>query len=170
MSVTVGSRCAYRHPRHDHTGKLTPGVIGPSNLLRQWIGLSTIGDSAATIELLPSPPHPAAPAYLESITFDLSFFNPRAQVEEAFSADEISKVFVKAYAGILVSINEPLVFEFRGHNLKAVTKGLTLLELADTQHGGQSRFPGSGILMDKTDVSFTKAGDSAIKIKSSAKK
>jgi len=170
VSVTIGGRCTYRQLRHDHTGKLTPGVIGPSNLLRQWIGLSTIGDSAATIELLPSPPHPTAPAYLESITFDISFFNPRAQVDEAFSADEIAKVFVKAYAGILVTVNQSLVFEFRGHNLKAVARSLTLLELSDTQHGGQSRFPSSGIIMDKTDVTFVKAGDSAIKIKSSMKK
>ena len=59
---------------------------------------------------------------------------------------------------------------------KATVKGVSILELADEQRKGVA--PGQrslnheymGIIMDKTDVTFMKAPDSAIKIKSSVKK
>jgi len=81
--------------------------------------------------------------------------------------------FVKAFSGIVFAPGEFLVFEFHGQNLKALVKGLSILELADEQkRGGQQgiKQDNMGILMDKTDVVFLKAGDSTIKIKSSSKK
>lgn len=127
--------------------------------------------SQATIEPLPSPPHPSAPAFLESVTFEVGFWRRNAQVEEPFSADEMASAFVKGYNGVLVTEGQPLVFDFHGHNLKATVKSLSLLELAEKQGG----IPGMhaknmGILMEKTDVTFMKAADSHIKIRSSAKK
>lgn len=156
--------------RHDNTGYLAPGTIGCSALQRQWIGLSAVGDEAP-VEPLPTPPHPSAPAYLESIDLEVSFLR-RVEVSEVYNADEMTKNFLKAFSGIIFTPGQHLVFEFHGQNLKAIVKGLALLELADEQRGGRQgkRQENMGILMDKTDVVFMKAGDSPIKIKSSAKK
>ena len=96
-----------------------------------------------------------------------------AQATEAFSADEMSRNFLKAFSGIVFAPGQLFVFEFHGQNLKALVKGVGILELADEQRrGGQQgrRQDNMGILMDKTDVGFLKAGDSPIKIKSSSKK
>lgn len=84
----------------------------------------------------------------------------------------MTKNFLKAFSGIIFAPGQHLVFEFHGQNLKAIVKGVALLELADEQRGGRQgkRQENMGILMDKTDVVFMKAGDSLIKIKSSAKK
>lgn len=137
---------------------------------RQWIGLSAVGDEAP-VEPLPTPPHPSAPAYLESIDLEVSFLR-RVEVSEVYNADEMTKNFLKAFSGIIFAPGQHLVFEFHGQNLRAIVKGLALLELADEQRGGRQgkRQENMGILMDKTDVVFMKAGDSLIKIKSSAKK
>ena len=160
------------HYSHDNTGKLLAGTIGASAMQRQWIGLSAVGDET-TVEPLPTPPHPSAPPYLESIDIEVGFLRRGAQATETFNADEMARNFVKAFSGIVFSPGQFLVFEFHGQNLKAFVKGVGLLELADEQkRGGQQgrRHDNMGILMDKTDVGFLKAGDSTVKIKSSSKK
>jgi vesicle-fusing ATPase len=88
----------------------------------------------------------------------------------------MTRNFLKAFSGVVFAVDEILVFEFHGQNLKVIVRAVEVLELADEQRRGgvpQSRPAGHatmGILMDKTDITFIKAGDSAIKIKSSAKK
>ncbi|KAF8076749.1 vesicular-fusion protein SEC18 [Lyophyllum atratum] len=162
--------------RHDNTGKLMSGTVGASAVQRQWIGLSISGDTVS-VEALPQPPHPAAPSFLQSIDIEVGFFRRGQQVDETFSADEMARNFVKAFSGIVMSVDEILAFEFHGQNLKATVKSVSVLDLADEQRRG---VPDSGqrsvnhqyvgIVMDKTDVTFMKASDSSIKIKSSAKK
>lgn len=156
--------------RHDSTGKLQPGIIGASAMQRQWIGLSLTGDSVA-IEPLPAPPAPGAPAYLESLDIEVGFLKRGHEIAEQFSADDMAKNFVKAFSGIIFTVGEILVFEFHGQNLKGIVKAIGTLELADAQRRGGASSPANiGILMDKTDINLIKAGDSAIKIKSSSKK
>jgi vesicle-fusing ATPase len=162
-------------PRHDNTGELQPGTIGASAVQRQWIGLSVTGDEVS-VEPLPPPPNPLAPSYLQSLDLEVGFLRKVNEPPEAFKADEMAKNFLKAFNNILFAVDEILVFEFHGQKLKAVVKSVGVLELADEQRRGaapksqrrqQTNF---GILMDKTDITFMKASDSAIKIKSSAKK
>lgn len=104
-------------------------------------------------------------AYLQSVDLEVGFLRRGHEIAEQFSADEMAKNFVKALSGTILGIGEILVFDFHGQNLKAVVKGLSLVELNGTQADR-----GMGILFDKTDLNIMKAGDSLIKIKSSAKK
>jgi len=161
--------------RHDDTGTVPPGAIAASALHRQWIGLSITGDNVE-IDVLPPPPHPAAPLFLESVDIELGFFTPQEATEQ-YSVDDIAKLFVKAFSGIIMGVDLNVAFEFRGMPLKGKIKSALVLELADEQRrgsrgestgGGVRR--GSGILMEKTDVNFMKAPNSNIKLKSSAKK
>lgn len=151
---------------HDNTGQIPPGTIGASSMQRSWIGLSTAGDSV-TVE-----PLPYTPSYLQSIDVVVGFLRKGREIAEQFSADEMAKIFLKAYGGIVFSQGQLFTFEFHGQVLKAEVSSLSTLELADGQRGGQRGGAPSnlGVLMEKSDVNFIKAGDSAIKIKSSAKK
>jgi len=161
--------------RHDNTGKLQRGTIGASAMQRQWIGLSLSGDEV-TVEPLPYPPSPSAPSYLASLDVEVGFLRRGHEIPEQFSADEMTRNFLKALSGVIFAVDEILVFEFHGQNLKVVVKAVGIVELADEQRRGGARQPRPashdrmGILMDKTDITFIKSGDSAIKIKSSAKK
>ncbi|PCH40892.1 AAA-domain-containing protein [Wolfiporia cocos MD-104 SS10] len=151
--------------RHDNTGKLAPGTIGASAVQRQWIGLSLSGDEV-TVE----PLHPN-PLYLQSVDIEVGFLRRGHEIAEQFSADEMAHNFAKAFSGIILAVGEILVFEFHGQNLKAVVKAFHPVELPDTRAGGGAGGQHSwGVVMEKTDITFIKAADSAIKIKSSAKK
>ena len=153
---------------------MQPGVIGASALQRQWIGLSLTGDQV-TVESLPPPPHPSAPSFLQAIDIEVGFLRRGVVTADQFSSDEMSRNFIKAFNGIVMTSDQIIVFEFHGHNLKATIKAISILELADEQRGGarggqQTANHNMGILMEKTDVTFMKAPDSPIKIKSSSKK
>ncbi|KAI0080819.1 AAA-domain-containing protein [Panus rudis PR-1116 ss-1] len=152
--------------RHDDTGKLAPGSIGAGALQRQWIGLSVSGDEV-TVE-----PLPFQAAYLESLDLEVGFLRRGQEIAEQFSVDEMAKNFIRAFQGQIFSAGQLLVFEFHGQNLKATVKGVQIVELPDVQRRGNLPPEASymGILMERTDVNFIKAPDSAIKIKSSAKK
>ncbi|KAG5351183.1 hypothetical protein C0989_007616 [Termitomyces sp. Mn162] len=162
--------------RHDNANKLQPRMIGTSAAQRQWMGLSMTGDSVA-VEALPSPPHPNAPPFLQSIDVEVGFARSASEIAEVFSADDMAKIFLKAYNGIVMAANGIIFFEYHGQFLKANVKAVSTLDLADEQRrgapsggsGGQQ--PGNfGIIMDRTDVTILKAPDSKIKIKSSATK
>ncbi|CAL1700365.1 unnamed protein product [Somion occarium] len=152
--------------RHDDTGKLAPGSVGPSALHRQWIGLSVTGDEV-TVE-----PIPFKPSYLQSVDIEVGFMRRGHEIAEQFSSDEMAKNFIRAFGAQIFSAGQILAFEFHGQNLKGTIKALSVVELTDAQHRGGSPPESSkmGILMEGTDVNFLKAPDSAIKIKSSAKK
>ncbi|KAF5363987.1 hypothetical protein D9756_000253 [Leucocoprinus leucothites] len=161
--------------KHDDTGKVQPGQIAASSLHRQWIGLSITGDTV-TIDILPTPPHPAAPLFLQSIDIEVGLFNRNHQMKDQFSVDDMAKILLKAFSGIIMGVDESIAFEFRGVPLKGTIKGLSVLELADEQRRGMHGGVGgagrrdSGILMEKTDVNIMKDPTSPIKLKSSAKK
>ncbi|KAF5393083.1 hypothetical protein D9757_001265 [Collybiopsis confluens] len=159
--------------KHDNTGKLQPGTVGASAVQRSWISLSQ-GDSV-TMEPLPSPPHPSAPAFLQSIDIEVGFLRRGHEIAEQFSADDMGKHFIKLFNANLRSVGETIVFEYHGQNLRGLIHSVSVIELADEQRrggggGGGRASQHSGIVMDKTDITFMKAPDSAIKIKASAKK
>jgi vesicle-fusing ATPase len=101
---------------------------------------------------------------------EVGFLRPKQEIADQFSADEMAKNFLKAFGGQVFATGEILMFDFRGISLRATIVGLRTLELADAQKRGGGAPSNMGLLMDKTDVSFIKAGDSSIKLKSSAKK
>jgi len=78
--------------------------------------------------------------------------------------------FIKAFNGQVFAVGQMLVFDFHGVNLKGVVRGVSLLEMAAPGSAGPGKGGSFGILMEKTDVTLIKAGDSHIKIKGSSKK
>lgn len=157
--------------RYDNTGRLSQGAIGASAVHRQWIGLSTTGDTV-TVTSLPSPPHPSAPAFLETLTLEVGFLQRNLEIAEQFSADDLAATFIRGFGHIVFTLGQIVVFEYHGQNLKGVVKSVSVLELAAEQRGGGGGGgrADSGIVMEKTEVTFLKEPISKIKIKSSAKK
>ncbi|KAH7923664.1 AAA-domain-containing protein [Leucogyrophana mollusca] len=158
---------------HDTSGQIPPGTVGISASQREWVEVGLAG-SQVTVEILPSPPHALAPSYVQSIDLTVGFMKARYENKVPYSSDEMIVNFHNAFNGVVFAPGEILTFDFKGDKLKVFVTSMSLLELADEQRGGAYLGGGStsemGILMDKTDITIIKAGDSAIKIKSSAKK
>ena len=74
---------------------------------------------------------------------------------------------MQLYSGLPFALNEPIVFDFKGRNLKAIVKSLSVVDLSGEAGAQQASF---GILTAQTDVSIVKDGNSKIKIKASGKK
>lgn len=91
------------------------------------------------------------------------------EIAEAFSADEMVQNFLRSHNSVMLSAGQLLIFEFHGQMLKLQVMGLQTVDLMNATPS-QGRAGQSGILMEKTDVTFIKAADSSIKLKSSAKK
>lgn len=115
--------------------------------------------------------------YLGSIDIHIGFWNKRLEIAEQFSADDITKTFIRQFSGCIFSPGQVIVFEYHGQNLRGDVKGVQVVELASMQRKGAAaaaeltgRGNQFGILMDETDVTFIKAEGSLIKLKSSAKK
>lgn len=161
--------------RHDNTGRLPQGAIGASAVHRQWIGLSTTGDTV-TVTSSPPPPHPSAPAFLETLAIEVGFLQRNLEIAEQFSVDDMAATFIRGFSHVVFTVGQILVFEYHGQNLKGIIKSVSVLELAAEQRrggGGGGGLPGrtdSGIVMEKTEVTFLKDPVSKVKIKSSAKK
>jgi len=145
---------------------------------RQWIGLSTSGDTV-TVTSFPPPPHPSAPAFLETLAIEVGFLQRNLEIAEQFSADDMATTFIRGFSHIVFTVGQILVFEYHGQNLKGIVKSVSVLELAAEQRRGSASGGGlppsggrsnSGIVMEKTEVTFLKDPVSKIKIKSSAKK
>lgn len=130
---------------------------------RQWIGLSLAGDQV-TVE-----PFRGTPSYLSSIDIEAGFLRRGHEIAESFSADEMAQNFIRAYNGIIFSVGQLLIFDFHGQMLKLQVVGLQTVELMNAPPS-QHQEGSCGVLMEKTDVTFIKAADSTLKLKSSAKK
>jgi vesicle-fusing ATPase len=105
------------------------------------------------------------------IDIEVKFLCHNFEIAKQFSSNEMTWDFIEAFNGIVMSSNQVIIFKFHGHNLKATFKLISIVELADEQwgsaHGGHHQ--NMGILMENTDVTFMKAPNSQIKIKSSSK-
>ena len=91
------------------------------------------------------------------------------EIAEAFSADEMAQNFLRSHNGVVFSVGQLLIFDFHGQMLKLQVVGLQTVELMNAPPS-QGQSGQSGVLMEKTDITFLKAADSSIKLKSSAKK
>jgi len=142
--------------------------------MRQWMELALA--NPVSVDLLPPPPDSAAPSYLQSIDLEIGFFRRKSDVTEQFSTDDMLQSFVKAFTGIIMSVNQIVAFDFHGHRLKALVKSVAVLDLADEQRRGShgpppsTKYRFSGIIMGKTDVNFMKDPESPIRIRASANK
>ncbi|KAM0792734.1 hypothetical protein ACM66B_002510 [Microbotryomycetes sp. NB124-2] len=144
---------------------IQPGTVGASRLIRQFAQLSMSGDQV-TVEVF-DPARQGSDVYLASIDLEVGFWFEKNATPDAYNADDIARVFSKAYEGLIFTVGQPLVFDYHGQNLKAHVKGLQNLELQGGQRTDRRQ---TGILTAQSDVNIMKDPTSAIKIKSSAKK
>ncbi|KAG6327378.1 hypothetical protein ID866_11711, partial [Astraeus odoratus] len=153
---------------HDTSGSVRPGTVAASASFREWMELSLAGD-VVTIDLLPTPPHPQAPPFLQSVDFYASFLKRNFVNEVPYSVDEMIQKILTAYNGLVLAPGAILTVDFKSDKLKLVVASMSIVELPNEAPGGGPQVQ-MGVLMAKTDVNIMKEGDSPMRLRSSAKK
>jgi vesicle-fusing ATPase len=117
-----------------------------------------------------------ANAYLGVIHIQVSYLKKGYEATETFDAAEMAQVFLNSFNNQVFSREQTVVFDFHGVNLVGSITGMESINVAEmkgslTGKGEASMAPTErGILMNQTQVNFSKAADSNIKLKGSGAK
>lgn len=140
----------------DPTRTLLPKHVGPSKIIRQWVGLSAVGE---TVEL--ESYHPGAGDWASSAELEVGFRLKRKETSDLFDSEEMASAFISAFPSLPLTPLQPLVFDYRGHELKATVRAVSTLDGADGQ---------TGVIMEGTEVVWVKDPSSGIKLKNTSKR
>ncbi|GAC96960.1 hypothetical protein PHSY_004544 [Pseudozyma hubeiensis SY62] len=160
----------------DTTGTIQQGTLGTALLQRQWAGLSFPGDVVQAESY--DPFAFGNSVYLGSIDIEVAYLSKGEVAPQAYDTDEMAKRFTRAFENHIFTVGQLLVFEFKGMNMKAVVKGVDVVELHEIQGGGKAAPPGGhgaphqsrsdrGILIAQTQVNFSATQNGGIKLKAS---
>ncbi|WRT63317.1 uncharacterized protein IL334_000222 [Kwoniella shivajii] len=140
----------------DPTHTLPPRHVGPSKIIRQWVGLSAVGE---TVEL--EPYHPGNGDWASTVELEVGFRLKRKETSDLFDSEDMAAAFNNAFPSLPLSPLQPLVFDYRGHELKASVRAVSTLDGNDG---------GTGIIMEGTEIIWVKDPSSGIKLKNSSKR
>ncbi|WWC97459.1 hypothetical protein V866_004339 [Kwoniella sp. B9012] len=140
----------------DPTHTLPPRHVGPSKIIRQWVGLSAVGE---TVDL--EPYHPGNGDWASTVELEVGFRLKRKETSDLFDSEEMAAAFINAFPSLPLTPLQPLVFDYRGHELKATVRAVSTLDGNDG---------GTGIIMEGTEVIWVKDPASGIKLKNSSKR
>ncbi|WWD22793.1 hypothetical protein CI109_107287 [Kwoniella shandongensis] len=140
----------------DPTHTLPPKHVGPSKIIRQWVGLSAVGE---TVDM--EPYYPSNGDWASTAELEIGFRLKRKETSDLFDSEEMAAAFINAFPSLPLTPLQPLVFDYRGHELKATVRTVSSLDGNDGQ---------TGIIMDGTEIIWVKDPTSNIKLKNSSKR
>ncbi|BEI82591.1 hypothetical protein CcaverHIS002_0304590 [Cutaneotrichosporon cavernicola] len=139
----------------DNTGTLPPRHLGPSKIQRQWMGLSAVGE---TVDC--EPYRAGSGDFASDVELEVGFLVKRKETADLFDAENMSTAFINAFPDLPLTPLQTLVFDYRGHQLKVLVRNVSTL---DGKEGA------TGIVMDGSDILWSKDPGSNMKLKSSSK-
>lgn len=152
--VLVSGRFAFT-ARPDNTNTIARGTIGTALLQRQWARLSAEGHDVVAEAFEPT--SLGQGIYLHALDIELDYLSRSQVAHGAYDADEMQAIFVRVFEHHILSIDQVLVFEFQGQNLKATVRGVHSVDTGAAHH--------MGVLLAQTQVSFFAAPGSTVPIK-----
>lgn len=151
-------------------GSVPPGQAGFSSTHRNWMQLA-LGDSVECEPFDPLSYQAGGACFLERALFEVDVLRRAAQTALAFDTDRMAEVFATTLARQPLTVGQPIVVDFGGHNLLLKVHSLTKVALAPPsgnlaaaampQREGVTKW---GVLLDKTELRFSRAPDSLVKL------
>uniref|UniRef100_A0A182RS91 Vesicle-fusing ATPase n=1 Tax=Anopheles funestus TaxID=62324 RepID=A0A182RS91_ANOFN len=153
-------------------GEINPGTIGFSLLQRKWATLSINQDISV------KPYHfERSSEVLCSIALEVDFLQKKTVTHEPYDSDQMARDFLLQFAGLAVTVGQPLVFNFQDKKLLCLAvKTLEVIDAAAMASGVSTSSNGSGggsvepkrvnfgRLLANTVVTFEKAEGSGLNL------
>ncbi|WVQ76632.1 hypothetical protein IAR50_006305 [Cryptococcus sp. DSM 104548] len=149
--VRVRGRYVFAIVRDDGVPR---GTVGPSRHIRQWVGLSAHGEE---VDLEPF--QPGSGDWASSAQLEVGFRLKRKETQDLFDSEEMGAAFINAFPSLPLTPGQPLVFDYRGHELKASVREVSTLDGEDGR---------AGIIMEGTEIIWVKEPSSGMKLKNSS--
>ena len=92
---------------------------------------------------------------------EVGFRLKRKETTDLFDSEDMAQAFLAGFDGLPLSPVQPLVFDYRGHELKATVRSVSTLDGADGQ---------TGVIMEGTEIIWVKDPTSGIKLKNTSKR
>ncbi|XP_061506887.1 vesicle-fusing ATPase 1 [Anopheles gambiae] len=152
------------------SGEINPGTIGFSLLQRKWATLSINQDISV------KPYHfERSSEVLCSIALEVDFLQKKTVTHEPYDSDQMARDFLLQFAGLAVTVGQPLVFSFQDKKLLCLAvKTLEVIDAAAMAGGASSSGSGNGPvepkrvnfgrLLANTVVTFEKAESSGLNL------
>ena len=136
------------------------GQVGLSSTHRNWMQLAL--NDEITLESFDPTRNPQS--FLETARFEVDVLKKSGQTALTFDTDRMAEVFTATYGRQVFSAGQPFVIEFGGHNLLMKVHSLVSVTAGK---GGSPQQEGTakwGIILPKTEVKFSRAPESLIKL------
>lgn len=108
---------------------------------------------------------------ISSITIEVDFLQKKTTTQEPYDSDMMAKEFLMQFAGLAVTVGQPLVFSFQDKKLLGLN--IKSIEAIDASQFGQSNVEAKktnfGRLLGNSTVCFEKAEGSALNLTGKAK-
>lgn len=153
-------------------GAIAPGQAGFSSTHRNWMQLA-LGDGVECEPFDPLSYQGGGACFLERALFEVDVLRRAAQTALSFDTDRMAEVFATAFARQPLTVGQPIVMDFGGHNLLLKVHSLAKVIAATSTSGNissavttpqQESTTKWGVLLDKTGLRFSRAPDSLIKL------
>ncbi|KAI8834492.1 P-loop containing nucleoside triphosphate hydrolase protein [Chytridium lagenaria] len=146
-----------------------PGEIGFSKSHRQWALLSLNQE----VQVSPYDAFSDPNCYLSKLEIQISFLKKGFEAKETFDGDDIAQVFLQSFKDQMFANGQSLFFDYRSITFNAVVMSIEVADMDTLRGAPRSDRPPPrsvrGILLDATSISFTRAPDSSIRLKGSAR-
>ncbi|KAF9971654.1 transport between ER and Golgi ATPase protein [Actinomortierella ambigua] len=170
--ILVDNRYVFSIRYEDH---FEPGYLGFSGLQRKWANLA-LNQEIEVQQFDPSMDGPQC--FLYTVEVEVSLFAKNAEFRGEFDARHMSQQFIQVFNNQVLSGGQALVMDFQNTRLLLFIKGTELVGMDAVQNGmrapdGQELNPTPGyrgVLTQQTQVQFTRATDSNIRLVGAARK
>jgi vesicle-fusing ATPase len=130
------------------------GHVGAAKHMREWMGASMMEE----VEVVPFAP--SGGDWASSIDIEIQFAVKSKEEPVEISAEQLSEFFIKHYSGLPLAPGQIGSLDFRSKVLKFTVGSVANLD-------GNSNL---GLIMEGTEINFSKSPSSSIKLKSSSSK
>lgn len=146
---------------------MPPGELGMSKFHRLWGSLSLNQEVRVDIY----DPFVDMNCYLSRVDIQISFVRKGFESSENFDSQDMAKIFMQSYNGMMFSVGQSLCFDYHGINFQGTIMNVEVADFNSLNKGvpppqqSTGRGPVRGILMEQSLINFTRSADSSIKLK-----
>ncbi|TPX40620.1 hypothetical protein SeMB42_g05915 [Synchytrium endobioticum] len=105
------------------------------------------------------------PIYMATLNLQIGFLRKATTIQEHYDTTDLGRVFSTAFKNQIFAVGQKCQMDYKGTALVCEVLSLETMEIDNSADPGSARPANMGIIFDGTQITFSKAADSSIKLK-----